>query len=94
MMADGRRAHVCVSGRVQVVYFRSSTKQMADSLGLTGWVRNLPDGRVEAVFEGDAEKVDKAINWCSSGPEYAYVEKVEVSWEKHMREFTSFEIEH
>lgn len=75
------RAHVLISGKVQGVWFRASTKQVAESLGLSGWVRNLSDGRVEAVFEGDAESVSKAIEWCRKGPEGAVVTDIEVSYE-------------
>lgn len=75
------RAHVFVSGKVQGVWFRASTKRVAESLGLSGWVRNLPDGRVEAVFEGDEESVRKAVDWCRKGPEGAVVTHLEVMYE-------------
>lgn len=84
------RAHVIVSGRVQGVYFRASTKRQADSLDLTGWVRNLPDGRVEAVFEGDQEPVKVAVDFCHYGPKNADVEKVELTWETYAGEYKSF----
>lgn len=77
-----KRAHVYVSGIVQGVFFRSTTRDMAQNLGLKGWVRNLPDGRVEAVFEGPKHLVEKAIQWCHQGPPGAVVESVEVSWEE------------
>ncbi|MCX7832528.1 MAG: acylphosphatase [Actinobacteria bacterium] len=77
-----RRAHIFISGKVQGVWFRSSTKRVAEELGLSGWARNLPDGRVEAVFEGDEEKINKAIEWCRIGPPNARVEKVDVIYEK------------
>jgi len=64
------RVHVFVTGRVQGVFFRAETKSKADSLNLTGWVRNLPDGRVETVFEGEKERVDTMIEWCRQGPPY------------------------
>lgn len=73
-----KRVHVYISGRVQGVWFRASTKRIADEYGLSGWVKNLPDGRVEAVFEGDEEAVKKAVKWCHQGPPGAVVEKVEV----------------
>lgn len=73
-----KRMHIFVSGRVQGVFFRSSTKDMAQELGLTGWVRNLGDGRVEAVFEGEQGGVEKMIQWCRRGPEYARVDNIEV----------------
>jgi len=70
--------HVIVSGQVQGVWFRASTKQKADELGLNGWVRNTPDGCVEAVFEGEEELVEKMINWCGHGPPMARVENIKV----------------
>ncbi|PUA31256.1 MAG: acylphosphatase [Candidatus Terraquivivens tikiterensis] len=86
------RAHVYVSGLVQGVFFRSSTKRMADRLGVKGWVRNLQDGRVEAVFEGDREAVASMIEWCHRGPPDAIVEKVDVVWEDYRGEFKDFKI--
>jgi acylphosphatase len=74
------RAQVTVGGRVQGVWFRASTQDMARSLGLTGYVRNLPDGRVEAVFEGPEAKVKSAIAWCRHGPPGARVSSVDVEW--------------
>ncbi len=86
------RAHVWISGRVQGVFFRAHTKELADELGLTGWVRNLPDGRVEAVFEGEEDAVLRAIEWCKRGPSLALVEKVEVRYEQPTGEFKDFRI--
>ena len=74
------RAHVVVSGVVQGVWFRASTEREARVLGLAGWVRNTAQG-VEAVFEGPAGAVDRAIAWCHEGPPHAIVENVEVTWE-------------
>jgi acylphosphatase len=75
------RAHVVVSGRVQGVGYRASCfDAVVDDVA--GWVRNLPDGRVEAVFEGDREQVEKAIAWCRRGPPSARVTDVAVSWEE------------
>jgi len=73
-------AHVYVSGGVQGVFFRYNTQKQAKSLGVTGWVRNLPDGRVEAFFEGDKEAVDAIIKWCWEGPPMARVDDVQVEW--------------
>lgn len=84
------RAHVLVSGKVQGVFFRSSTKDKAEELGISGWVRNLSDGRVEAVFEGETEDVDKMVEWCRKGPEYAIVTGVESIVEEYKGEFTGF----
>jgi acylphosphatase len=72
-----KRARVCVAGRVQAVGFRYSAQLRARSLGVDGWVRNLPDGAVEAVFEGDDERVDSMVEWCRRGPAGATVTDVE-----------------
>jgi acylphosphatase len=73
-----RRVHVVVGGRVQGVFFRASCAERARQLGLTGWVRNAEDGRVEAEFEGDPEDVERMVAWCRTGPPYAHVHGVEV----------------
>ncbi|MEK6976756.1 MAG: acylphosphatase [Candidatus Thermoplasmatota archaeon] len=70
------RMHVLVTGKVQGVWFRESTRQEAERLGLGGWVRNLPDGRVEAIFTGPTAAVEAAIAWCRRGPEAAQVANV------------------
>ncbi|MEM3712977.1 MAG: acylphosphatase [Thermoproteota archaeon] len=88
------RAHVYVSGRVQGVFFRYETKSLADRLGVKGWVRNLPDGRVEAVFEGEEETVMKMIEFCKKGPPGARVTDVKVEWEEYKGEFDRFSIRH
>ena len=74
------RAHVIVSGRVQGVWYRASTRDVAHRLSLTGWVRNLPGGEVEAVFEGPRDRVEEAVAWCGRGPSGARVDRCEVSW--------------
>ena len=84
------RVHVFVSGKVQGVFFRSSTKDMAEKLGVSGWVRNLADGRVEALFEGKKEIVETMIEWCKFGPEMAKVTGVEVFSEDYRGEFSGF----
>ncbi len=76
-----KRAHIFVSGSVQGVWFRASTREKAESLLLNGWVRNLPDGRVETVFEGDDEKVEEMVEWCRHGPPLSRVDKVAVTYE-------------
>ncbi len=76
------RAHVFFSGRVQGVFFRAFTKENADRLGINGWVRNLPDGRVEAVFEGPRDKVEKIIYLCRYRHPYARVDEVEIQYEE------------
>ena len=70
------RTRVLVSGHVQGVFFRDSTREKAQALGLAGWVRNLPDGRVEAVFEGDGDRVEEMVSWCKDGPPEARVQDV------------------
>ncbi|MEA3489395.1 MAG: acylphosphatase [Candidatus Omnitrophota bacterium] len=84
------RAHVFLSGLVQGVFFRSYTKEKAMTLFITGWVRNSWDGRVEAVFEGKKEDIDKMTNWCYHGPPMARVDNVEINWETYNGEFESF----
>jgi acylphosphatase len=87
------RAHVFVSGRVQGVFFRSETRLQARKLEVTGWVRNLADGRVEAVFEGDETNVKQLVDFCRRGPPGARVTNVNVVWETYVGEFDSFEAE-
>jgi len=84
------RAHIYVSGKVQGVFFRSSTRDKAKELAISGWVRNLDDGRVEAVFEGEKGNVEIIVDWAGKGPEYARVEKVENVTEKYTGEFSGF----
>jgi acylphosphatase len=84
------RAHVLVSGKVQGVFFRSETSYEARKRGLNGWVRNLPDGRVEAQFEGEEESVKEIIEFCRRGPPGARVSNVDVTWEDYLGEFKHF----
>ncbi len=72
------RYRVLISGRVQGVFFRDSCRRVAEQYGVAGWVRNLPDGRVEAVFEGQAEDVGRLLDWAHHGPRLAAVEAVAV----------------
>ena len=71
------RVRVIIDGRVQGVFFRDSTRQEALDLGVSGWVRNLSDGRVEAVFEGEPQAVDRAVSWVRVGPPRAVVTSLE-----------------
>ncbi len=86
------RARVIIEGRVQGVFFRHHTQEMAFRLGLKGWVKNRRDGRVEAVLEGDQERVDQMIQWCHRGPTGARVTDVRAVWEDYEGEFDDFSI--
>ena len=82
--------HVIISGRVQGVWFRASTRKKAQEIGLTGWVKNTEDGKVEAVFEGEEDKVEKMISWCHLGPPFAKVEEVVVKKQEKIVGFEDF----
>lgn len=86
------RAHVIVSGRVQGVFFRFETQDVARGHNVNGWVRNLADGRVEAIFEGVKGNVDNVIEFCRRGPPGARVTNVEVDWQNYKGEFKDFEV--
>jgi acylphosphatase len=86
------RAHIVVSGIVQGVFFRSETRKVAARQGVTGWVRNRVDGRVEAVLEGDDVAVNAVIAFCRRGPSRAWVEGIEVTWEMYRGAFNDFSI--
>ena len=86
------RAEVIVKGRVQGVWFRQSTYNMAREWGLTGWCRNNSDGTVSAVFEGDEPAVEFAVNWCAHGPEMAQVDDLQTKKTVATGEFNSFEV--
>ena len=87
-----RRVRVLISGRVQGVFFRGSTKHKSDSIGLFGWVKNNLDGTVEAVFEGEDEKIEQILKWCRRGPFFARVKDVKVFEENYKDEFKSFSV--
>jgi acylphosphatase len=91
-MEEKIRARTVISGRVQGVFFRVETKRAADRIGVFGWVRNLRDGTVEAVFEGEQDRVDAVLEWCKEGPPHAHVVNVDVSWNDYTGEFQGFEI--
>jgi acylphosphatase len=91
-MSANVRAHVLVSGRVQGVAFRYETQRAAERIGVRGWVRNLADGRVEAVFEGLPAAVEEMIAWCRRGPGLARVTAVEVQHAPATGEFERFTI--
>ena len=86
------RAHVIIEGRVQGVFFRHHTEEVAFKLGVKGWVKNRRDGWVEAVFEGDQERVDRIIQWCHRGPSEARVTNVHLTWENYTGEFEDFSV--
>ncbi|MEM0493259.1 MAG: acylphosphatase [Candidatus Thermoplasmatota archaeon] len=83
---------VKITGRVQGVWFRSNTKQKADELGLVGWVKNMDDGSVEAVFQGEEDKINDIVKWCYKGPPLARVDKVYIKNEGLTESYKSFEI--
>ncbi len=91
-MSEMSRVHIFVSGRVQGVFFRQNTQKQAKRIGINGWVRNLPDGRVEAIFEGEKNKVEEMINWAKKGPFFACVDKIDITWEVYKGEFNDFKI--
>lgn len=86
------RAHLIIEGKVQGVYFRAFTKEVADSLGLTGWVRNLPNRCVEAVFEGEKDIIEIAARKCYAGPLFAMVTNIDLIWEDELEGFSDFRI--
>ncbi len=86
------RLHIVIEGIVQGVFFRASTREESCKLGLTGWVKNCSDGRVEAVFEGDIDKIEQIVEWCKKGPPGAVVRNVETVWEQATGEYNSFSI--
>ncbi|KSW12094.1 acylphosphatase [Pyrodictium occultum] len=92
-MAGGMaRAYLRIYGRVQGVFFRATMREVARRLGVTGWVRNMPDGSVEAVVEGPREAVEEVIRWAHRGPPAARVERVVVVWEPYRGEYRDFTI--
>jgi acylphosphatase len=83
--------HLLITGKVQGVFFRDSSKKVAEKLNITGWIKNRQDNKVEAMVSGDEKDVKAFIDWCKSGPERAEVEEVIVS-EKEKISFKKFEI--
>jgi len=86
------RAHLYISGRVQGVFYRAFTRNAAVSLGLNGWVRNIPDRRVEAVIEGEKDSIEAFIKKCYIGPPGSRVTDIDVTWENHLEDFSDFRI--
>ncbi len=89
-----KRIRVYISGVVQGVFFRAATRRAAADLNLTGWVRNMEDGRVEAVFEGGDGEIDKILTWCKIGSPAARVENVATAEEQYTGGFHGFSIKH
>lgn len=87
-----KRLHAFVSGRVQGVFFRSETSDLASNLNLKGWVRNLRDGRVEVVAEGEDDKLEELVKFLHKGPPHAIVADVWITWEKFKNEFQVFDV--
>ncbi|MEK7449367.1 MAG: acylphosphatase [Planctomycetota bacterium] len=88
------RVQVIISGLVQGVFFRATTEEEAQKRGLVGWVKNRPDGKVEAVLEGPPDEVESMIKWCHQGPPEASVEKVELQRSEATGEFYGFEMKY
>jgi acylphosphatase len=80
---ENARAHLFIDGRVQGVFYRAFTRDIAHRLGLEGWAKNLRDGRVEAVFEGEKRAVEEAIRQCHAGPPGARVTTVDIQWDSY-----------
>ena len=91
-MSQTVRAHLLISGRVQGVCFRAATEAEATARGLTGWVRNTDRGAVEAVLEGEKEKVETMIAWCRQGPPAARVAEVKLEWEPTKGDMNDFRV--
>jgi acylphosphatase len=94
MKTKKTRIRVIITGRVQGVFFRQKTKEKAQSLSLTGWVKNLPNGQVEAIFEGEKENIKKIIAFLWVGPPLARVDNLDIQEEPYQGEFASFEIKY
>jgi acylphosphatase len=88
------RVHVVISGRVQGVWFRASTRDKAQQLGLTGWVKNTSEGNVEAVFEGEEKLINEMLDWCHHGPPLSEVKNVEIKKQHPSNDFDDFSIKH
>ncbi len=89
-----RRVQVRITGRVQGVFFRAYTRDAANQIGVAGWVRNLPDGSVGAIFEGDSDRIERIIEWCYEGSPMGRVDLVEVLEEVYIGDFDGFAIIH
>lgn len=92
MVIMNSRAYIIVTGKVQGVFFRMETFYQAKNENVMGWVRNRLDGRVEAIFEGPKENVEKMVEFCKKGPKGAIVNYIEVTWEEYVGKFQDFQI--
>ncbi len=91
-MASPARIHMLVSGQVQGVYFRENTRKKAEELGISGWVQNMLDGRVEIVAEGNKEKLEELARWAKQGPAFAKVEEFQTDWQEYKGGLEEFQI--
>ena len=87
-----KKVHLFIAGRVQGVCYRAAGVEEAQKMGLCGWIRNLPDGRVEVVAEGNTARVEALLDWCRQGPPTARVQSVEVTWEDFRGDLPDFRI--
>jgi acylphosphatase len=91
-MSEAKRVRIRIHGRVQGVFYRHNAAQKAERFGVKGWVRNHPDGSVEALLEGKEQAIQQMIKWCKEGPSGAIVEKMDLTWEPYKGEFHNFQI--
>jgi len=91
-MAEKVRVHAIISGRVQGVFFRMETKKKADACRVFGWVKNLPEGTVEAIFEGERSRVEEVVAWCRQGPPASIVKQVSISEQPFTGEWDRFNV--
>jgi len=87
-----KRIHIFITGRVQGVFFRQSTRVMAIKNNVNGWVHNLDDGRVEIIAEGETQNIDNLVTWCKTGPANSRVDEFELSNENYIGEFENFDV--
>lgn len=87
-----KQVNVKITGRVQGVFFRSRTQEEAGKLGIKGWVRNTPDGKVEIVAQADDKKLEEFLEWCRKGPSHAKVDQVKIKWQEISEEFPDFRV--
>lgn len=91
-MNEKARARIIVKGLVQGIFFRVGTKEKAQQLGITGWVRNLDSDKVEIIAEGEKKKIEELTKWCKKGPSSARIEEIKTEWQSCKAEFRDFDI--